>query len=55
MRKEADLTLVLVEQSVDYALGICDYAYIIHEGRVKAGGTPSEVNQSELREAYLGV
>ncbi len=55
MRKEADLTLMLVEQSVDYALGICDYAYIIHEGRVKAGGTPSEVKQSEVREAYLGV
>jgi branched-chain amino acid transport system ATP-binding protein len=55
MRKEADLTLILVEQSVDYALGICDYAYIIHEGRVKAGGTPNEVNQSEVREAYLGV
>lgn len=55
MRQEADLTLMLVEQSVDYALGICDYAYIIHEGRVKAGGTPSEVKQSEVREAYLGV
>jgi branched-chain amino acid transport system ATP-binding protein len=55
MRKEADLTLVLVEQSVDYALGICDYAYIIHEGRVKAGGTHDEVKQSEVREAYLGV
>jgi branched-chain amino acid transport system ATP-binding protein len=55
MRKEAGLTLLLVEQSVEYALGICDYAYIIHEGRVKAGGTPDEVKQSEVREAYLGV
>lgn len=55
MRKEANLTLILVEQSVDYALGICDYAYIMHEGRVKAGGTPTEINQSEVREAYLGI
>lgn len=55
MRKEAGLTLLLVEQSVEYALGICDYAYIIHEGRVKSGGTPDEVKQSEVREAYLGV
>ncbi|HEY7323027.1 MAG TPA: ABC transporter ATP-binding protein [Candidatus Binatia bacterium] len=55
MRKEANLTIVLVEQSVDYAIGICDYAYIIHEGRVKAGGTSSEIKQSEVREAYLGV
>lgn len=55
MRKEANLTIVLVEQSVDYALRLCDYAYIIHEGRVKAGGTPDEIKQSEVREAYLGV
>jgi len=55
MRKEAGLTLLLVEQSVEYALGICDYAYIIHEGRIKTGGTPDEVRQSEVREAYLGV
>ena len=55
MRTEANLTIILVEQSVDYALGICDYAYIIHEGQVKAAGTPDEVKQSEVRQAYLGV
>lgn len=55
MRKEASLTIALVEQNVEYALGICDYAYIIHEGRVKARGTPEEIKHSELREAYLGV
>jgi branched-chain amino acid transport system ATP-binding protein len=55
MRNEAGLTLLLVEQSVEYALGICDYAYIIHEGRVKTGGTPAEVKDSEVREAYLGI
>jgi branched-chain amino acid transport system ATP-binding protein len=55
MRTEANLTIILVEQSVDYALGICDYAYIIHEGQVKAAGTPDEVKRSEVREAYLGV
>ena len=53
--RSAGLTIVLVEQNVDYALAVCDYAYILHEGRVKAGGTPAEVKQSELREAYLGV
>jgi branched-chain amino acid transport system ATP-binding protein len=53
--RSAGLTIVLVEQSVEYALGICDYAYILHEGRVKAGGTSAEVKQSELRKAYLGI
>ncbi len=55
MRKDANLTIVLVEQSVDSALAICDYAYIIHEGQVKAAGTPDEVKHSEVREAYLGI
>jgi branched-chain amino acid transport system ATP-binding protein len=55
MRKEASLTIILVEQSVDSALAICDYAYIIHEGQVKAAGTPDEVKHSEVREAYLGI
>ncbi len=55
MRKEASLTIILVEQSVEYALGICDYAYILHEGRVKIGGTPEEVKHSEVRRAYLGI
>lgn len=55
MRKETEMTLLLVEQSVEYALGICDYAYIIHEGRIQAGGTPDEVKQSEVRQAYLGI
>ncbi len=55
MRKEASLTILLVEQSVEYTLDICDYAYIMDEGRVKAGGLPDEVKHSELRKAYLGV
>jgi len=55
MRRDASLTLLLVEQSVDYALDLCDYAYIMDGGRVKAGGTPGEIKESEVREAYLGV
>jgi branched-chain amino acid transport system ATP-binding protein len=55
MRREASLTLLLVEQSVDYALDVCDYAYIMDGGRVQAGGTPGEIKESEVREAYLGV
>lgn len=55
MRRDNSLTLLLVEQSVDYALDICDYAYIMDGGRIKAGGTPSEIKESEVRKAYLGV
>lgn len=55
MKEERDLTILLVEQNVEYALEICDYAYILHEGRVKAEGTASEIRISDLREAYLGI
>lgn len=55
MREERDLTILLVEQNVEHALEICDYAYILHEGRVKAEGTASEIRLSVLREAYLGI
>ena len=55
MRRDTSLTLLLVEQSVDYALDICDYAYIMDAGRVKAGGTPGEIKESEVRKAYLGI
>lgn len=55
MRKEASLTILLVEQNVEYALGMCDHAYILHEGRIKAGGSPAELEESEVRSAYLGI
>ena len=50
-----DFLGTMVEQSVEYALDVCDYAYIMDEGRVKAGGLPDEIKHSELRKAYLGV
>lgn len=55
MRKEAELTIFLVEQNVEHALRISDYAYIMHEGRIKAEGSAAKVRESDVREAYLGV
>lgn len=55
MRREAGLTILLVEQNVEYALEISDYAYIMHEGRIKAEGNAAEIRDSDVREAYLGI
>ncbi len=55
MRKETGLTILLVEQDLERALESADYAYIMHEGRIKAEGDPAEIERSEVREAYLGV
>jgi branched-chain amino acid transport system ATP-binding protein len=50
------ITLLLVEQSVHLALALCDYAYVVAEGRVFLEGPAREVAQNEeVRTAYLGV
>ena len=55
MRKEAGLTIILVEQSVEYALTLSDAVYIMHEGRIMAHGSASEIKESEVRRVYLGL
>lgn len=55
LRREINLTILLVEQNVEHALTISDYAYIMHEGRIKAEGSAQEIRQSQIREVYLGL
>ncbi len=56
MKLEIGLTILLVEQNADASLGAADYVYIMHEGKIKAQGTPNEIKEStEIREAYLGI
>jgi branched-chain amino acid transport system ATP-binding protein len=56
MKEEMGLTILLVEQNADAALNSASYIYILHEGRIKAEGTPEEIKGSaDIREAYLGI
>jgi branched-chain amino acid transport system ATP-binding protein len=56
MKDEMGLTVLLIEQNADAALNDADYVYIMHEGTIKAEGTPEEIKgSSEVREAYLGI
>jgi branched-chain amino acid transport system ATP-binding protein len=54
--KGQGLTMLLVEQNVQLALKISDYAYVLREGRIFIDGPAEQVaaNQ-EVRRAYLGV
>jgi branched-chain amino acid transport system ATP-binding protein len=54
--KAEGLTMLLVEQNVQLALKISDYAYVLREGQVLIDGPADAVaaNQ-EVRKAYLGV
>jgi branched-chain amino acid transport system ATP-binding protein len=49
------ITVLLIEQNAKKALSICDYAYVLENGRIKLSGTGKELLESdEVRKAYLG-
>jgi branched-chain amino acid transport system ATP-binding protein len=54
--KAAGVTILLVEQNLHLALALCDYAYVIAEGRPFLEGPCREVAaKPEIRQAYLGL
>jgi len=56
LRDSGDLTILLVEQNASRALAICDYAYIMENGRVVLDGTGAALRRNaDVREFYLGI
>lgn len=54
--KDEGLTMLLVEQNVQMALAVSDYAYVLSEGQVELEGPSREVAKNEdVRKAYLGI
>ncbi|MCB0211082.1 MAG: ABC transporter ATP-binding protein [Anaerolineae bacterium] len=54
--KDEGLTMLLVEQNVQMALAVSDYAYVLNEGQVELQGPSREVAKNEdVRKAYLGI
>jgi branched-chain amino acid transport system ATP-binding protein len=50
------LTLLLAEQSIQLALDIADYAYVLQTGRTVLEGTAAELEDNEqVQEIYLGI
>lgn len=55
LRKEG-LTMLLVEQNVQMALAVSDYAYVLNRGRVETQGEAKQVREMEsIKKAYLGL
>ena len=53
--RDSGITVLLIEQTAKKALSICDYAYVLENGRIKLSGTGKELLESdEVRKAYLG-
>jgi len=52
---EAGITILLVEQNINIAMKVADYAYVMETGSLKLQGKPEDVMRSEdIRRAYLG-
>jgi len=45
--------ILLVEQNVNFALKICDYAYVLENGVCSLAGLAPSSRDPQLREAYL--
>nr|WP_246473250.1 ABC transporter ATP-binding protein [Treponema parvum] len=53
--RDSGITVLLVEQNAKKALSICDYAYVLENGKIKLSGMGKELlNSDEVRKAYLG-
>jgi branched-chain amino acid transport system permease protein len=49
------MTVMIIEHDIDLVMGISDSITVLHQGRVLAQGTPSEIRANKtVQEAYLG-
>jgi len=56
INREQGLTILLVEQNAQAAMALCDYGYIIENGRIVLHGSREKLGENEdVREFYLGL
>ncbi len=54
--RDTGVTILLVEQNAELALGLCDRGYVLRDGCVVAEGTPSQLSFGDnLYSAYMAV
>ena len=52
--RDSGITVLLVEQNARKALGICDYAYVLENGKINLSGAGDELLRSDaVRKACL--
>ena len=53
--REKGIGVLVTDHNVEATLGICDRAYIMHDGALLESGSPSEIlGSSRVRDVYLG-
>ena len=54
--KQAGMTLIVIEQDVDRALALADYAYVLEHGVFGLHGEPQQIAADpRLRHIYIGT
>ena len=49
------ISIIMIEHDMPLVMGICDYLYVLENGKLLAQGVPSEIkNNPEVIRAYLG-
>ncbi len=55
IRKEFNLTILLIEHDMKLVMGICERLMVLNYGRIIASGLPEEIqNNEDVVKAYLG-
>lgn len=56
LKKEAGLSILLVEQNFGLAIGLADYVYVMSKGKIAHQSTPQDLkNNDQVKALYLGV
>lgn len=55
LRTELNLSILLIEQDLDFALDVADRGFVMEKGHIVATGTPDELRRSEAVETYLMI
>ncbi len=54
--KASGLSILLVEQNLEFALAVSDYTYVMDKGKIVHQSVPTELMQNEqIKHTYLGV
>ncbi|MEM7368636.1 MAG: ABC transporter ATP-binding protein [Bacteroidota bacterium] len=54
--RDEGVSILLVEQNANMALGVADFGYVLENGRFVSSGTAEELKQNEdVKEFYLGI